>query len=128
MRAYGGFVGVTAEFASPPVLPHGPFGLFVSGGARVGSGCVIFQHVTIGSNTIGGSKGTGAPTIGDNCYIGAGAAIIGGVTVGDDVRIGANAVVVKDVEDGTVVVGPPSRHISRPGLSNDFDPFDADRG
>lgn len=49
------------------------------------------------------SKVMGAPTIGDNVYIGAGAKIIGNVHVGDNCRIGANAVVVKDVPDNTTV-------------------------
>lgn len=45
-----------------------------------------------------------SPKIGDNCYIGAGAKIIGNVVVGNNVRIGANAVVVEDIPDNSVVV------------------------
>ena len=53
--------------------------------------------------TIGEGRG-GAPVIGDNVLIGAGAKIIGGVRIGSNVRIGAGCVVAKDVPDGATVV------------------------
>lgn len=93
------------------VLPHGLYGIFVSSGAVIGNNCVIFQQVTIGSNTLIDSKNIGSPIIGNNVYIGAGAKIIGNVTVGDNVRIGANAVVVQDVPSNTTVVGEKFRMI-----------------
>mgnify|MGYP001148579872 FL=1 len=61
--------------------PHGLSGIFISAGARVENGCTIFQQVTIGSNTMRGSKKCGAPVIGERVYIGAGAKIIGGITI-----------------------------------------------
>src|SRR5690554_3855970 len=73
----GAFIGRGSYFKSIPHFPHGFSGIFISAGAKIGKECVIFHHVTIGSNTLPGSKGYGAPTIGDNCYIGAGAKIIG---------------------------------------------------
>ncbi len=79
-------------------------GIFISGGAKIGKNCTIFQQVTIGSNTLKGSKKIGAPIIGDNVYIGAGAKIIGNVVIGDNVRIGANAIVVNDIPDNATVV------------------------
>lgn len=84
--------------------PHGFAGIHISAFARVGKGCTIFQHVTIGSNTLPDSKNQGFPTIGDNVFIGAGAMIIGNVIVGDNARIGANAIVTKDVPPNSVVV------------------------
>lgn len=96
-------IPIEATFAGKPCLPHGVHGIFISAGARIGRNCVIFQHVTIGSNMLPGSKGFGYPTVGDNCYIGAGAKIIGAVTIGENVRIGANAVVHRDVPANSVV-------------------------
>lgn len=74
----GSFVGLDSEFGGTPCFPHGVQGIFISNGAKLGRDVVIFQQVTIGSNTLPGSKCPGAPTIGDNVYIGAGAKIVGG--------------------------------------------------
>lgn len=49
----------------------------------------------------------GAPTIGRNVTIGAGAKILGGVTVGDGAVIGANAVVLSDAPANALAVGIP---------------------
>ena len=77
----------------------------------MGQNCVIFQQVTIGSNTLNGTQRKGAPQIGDNCYIGAGAMIIGDVTIGNNVRIGANTIVAQDVPDNSTVVSQKPRII-----------------
>lgn len=61
------------------LTPHGFYGIFISQRAKIGYGCTIYQHVTIGSNDLG------APTIGNNCLIGAGAKIIGNVSIGNNV-------------------------------------------
>ena len=91
--------------------PHQLNGIFISLGATIGEGCTIFHQVTVGSVTSEGSKRHGAPTIGCNVYIGAGAKIIGNVKIGDNVRIGANCVVVDDVPDNATVVMPKPRVI-----------------
>lgn len=98
------FIPCSASFAEKPAFPHGFSGVFISSGANIGANCTIFHQVTIGSNTLADTKNPGAPTIGDNVYIGAGAKIIGGVHIGDNVRIGANCVVTKDVADNSTVV------------------------
>lgn len=95
----------------PFVTPHGLAGIFISYGAKIGEGCTIYHQVTIGSNTLPDSRGQGAPTIGKNVYIGAGAKIIGNVTVGDNARIGANAVVTFDVPANATVVQEAPRVI-----------------
>ncbi|MBR1456670.1 MAG: serine acetyltransferase [Oscillospiraceae bacterium] len=103
-------------------LPHGLCGIFVSEGARIGENCTIMQHVTIGSNTMPGAKRQGAPTIGDNVFIGAGAVILGAVRVGDNVRIGANATVTQDVPDDCTVVSEGTVRIlpAEPGRDNRY--------
>lgn len=110
-------IPLATRFDGKPCLPHGVHGIFISAGARVGADCVIFQHVTIGSNMIPTSKGFGYPTVGRNCYIGAGAKIIGNVKIGDNVRIGANAVIHRDVPDNAVVT--PAEQVMR--LAQDLD-------
>lgn len=82
-------------------LPH-RIGIVISGNAVIGERCTIFHQVTIGVNDL---VSDAAPCIGDNCYIGAGAKIVGNVHIGNNVKIGANAVVTEDVPDDMTVVG-----------------------
>ncbi len=110
---YNSFFPLSAKVENMPIFPHGLNGIFVSSGATIGRNCVIFHQVTIVSNTLADSKGQGAPRIGNNVYIGAGAKIIGNVVVGNNVRIGANCVVTKDVPDNTTVVSAPVRYITK---------------
>jgi len=117
----GSSVAWNASFSGIPCFPHGMKSIFVSGGATIGSNCVIFQQVTIGSNMLAGSLGKGAPQIGNNCYIGAGAKIVGNVRIGNNVRIGANAVVYKDVPENSVVLSGEQRVLSeRLNMDNRF--------
>ena len=106
-------IAISSQFESEPCMPHGERGVFISGATKVGKNAIIFQQVTIGSVTLPDSNGLGAPTIGDNCYIGAGAKIVGKVTIGDNVRIGANAVVYQDVPDNSVVVSGAQKTITK---------------
>jgi len=106
-------IAISSQFANTPCLPHDIRGIFIAGKTKVGKNAVIFQQVTIGSISLPDSKGLGAPTIGDNCYIGAGAKIVGSVTIGNNVRIGANAVVYEDVPDNCVVVSGAQRTIQK---------------
>jgi maltose O-acetyltransferase len=50
-------------------------------------------------------------TIGRDCWIGAGAIILGGVTIGDGTTIGAGSVVTRDVPAGMIAAGNPCRGI-----------------
>ena len=92
----------SAGFEDRPNLPHGLNGIIVSNEAVIGKNCTLYHQVTIG-----GGNG-GAPVIGDNVLIGAGAKIIGPVKIGNHVKIGAGCVVVMDVpDDATVVMDKP---------------------
>lgn len=96
-----------ASFATPPNLPHGLNGIIVSHNAVIGRNCTIFHQVTIGEG-----RG-GAPIIGDNVLLGAGAKVIGGVRIGDNVRIGAGCVVMQDIPDNATVLPAPIQLIQR---------------
>ena len=89
-------------------IPH--YGtIVVHGNARIGKNCRLQEGVTIGATT--GSHE--AAVIGDNCYFGSGAKVIGAVRIADDVCVGANAVVTTDItEPGTTWAGVPARKIS----------------
>lgn len=112
----GGFIGLGAKFGNHPYMPHGLHGVFISQNAVIGKNAVIFQNVTIGSQHSVGSKSNGSPTIGDNCYIGAGASIIGNVTIGNNCRIGAGAVVYTDMPDNSVALCAPTRIIVKESI------------
>lgn len=104
LRSFASWIGLGATFDGWPVFPHGLYGIFISNKAHIGKNAVIFQQVTIGSNSLSDSKRQGSPTIGDNVYIGAGAKIIGNCKIGNNCRIGANCIVTKDVPANCVCV------------------------
>jgi serine O-acetyltransferase len=68
---HGNSFGEECFFASPPNLPHGLYGIIISHNSVIGNNATIFHQVTIGEGK------DGAPIIGDNVFIGAGAKIIG---------------------------------------------------
>lgn len=115
LKKYGSDIPLDCKMGNCPIFPHEFYGVFISKGAIIGKDCVIYQHVTIGSNTLSDSPKKGSPVIGDNCYIGCGAKIIGNVRIGNNVRIGANCIVVDDVPDNCTVVLPKSRVIQKTG-------------
>lgn len=94
----GTHIGYGAAFDTIPNFPHGLYGIIVSHNAHIGKNATIFHQVTIGEGT------GGAPTIGDNCYIGAGAKIVGKIHIGNNVKIGTNCVVFEDIPDNSTVV------------------------
>lgn len=97
-----------------PGLYIGHFGnITVSYLASIGKNCNLSPGITICAIYRGARSG--APTIGNNVYIGPGAKIIGKVNVGNNVAIGANCVVTRDIPDNAVVVGVPGRVISFKG-------------
>ena len=120
-RFFSADIPLETKIGDGLVLPHGANGIFISRGAKIGKNCVIFHQVTIGSNTIEGSKHFGSPQIGDNAYIGCGAKIIGNVIIGNNVRIGANAVVTESIPDNaTVVMNHPRIIIAKTKRQNRF--------
>ncbi len=104
---HGGYVGPDTVFQNIPSLPHGLHGIFISRYAVIGKDCWIYQNVTIGE--INGK----APVIGDGCFIGAGAIVVGDIRIGNNVKIGAGAVVSTDIAEGCTVVSQPPRIIER---------------
>lgn len=80
-------------------------GIVVSGYAKLGDNCRIRNGVVIGLKNV---EEIGAPVIGNNVDIGAGAKVLGKITIGNNVLIGANAVVISDVPDNSIAVGVPA--------------------
>ena len=93
--------GGGAEYAGPPVLPHGLAGIIISPYVKVGRNVTIFHRVTIGQDHQGK-----APVIGDDVLIGTGAVLIGDIVVGDHARIGANVFCTKSIPPNTTIIAP----------------------
>lgn len=92
-------------------IDHG-MGVVIGETAVIGNNCTIYQNVTLGGT--GKQTGKRHPTLGDNCFIGSGARVLGNITLGNNVKVGANSVVLKDVPDGATAVGVPAKFIVRP--------------
>lgn len=57
-------------------------------------------------------------TIGDNCWIGTNATVIGGVTIGNNCVIAAGAVVTQSFPDNVIIGGVPARIIKEIDLTD----------
>ena len=82
-------------------------GIVINPRCRIGNYCVIHQNVTIGND----GKIDKAPLIGDNCFIGANACIIGNIVLGSNVTVGAGAVVTKNFGSECTLVGVPAQKL-----------------
>lgn len=98
----------TCKIGNNVVFKHNGLGCVIHQDAEIGDNTVIYQNVSIA-----GRNGRGVPVIGKNCFIGAGACILGGIVIGDGAMIGANATVIDDVPAGATVVGIKARIIKK---------------
>ena len=99
-------IPATVQIGEDLHLIHGYAYITIHPEVVIGDRCGIMHGVTIGQN-----MWSVVATIGDDVFIGVGAAILGEVTIGDGARIGANAVVTKDVPAHAIVQSPQSRVI-----------------
>jgi serine O-acetyltransferase len=110
-------IAYQAEVGPGLVLYH-PTGVVIGPACRIGARAKVMQGATIGSDeVIVGRVGAASPAIGDDAFIGPGAAIFGDVTLGDRVQVGANSVVTKSFPDDAVVAGVPARVVKTRGDS-----------
>jgi serine O-acetyltransferase len=103
----GADLAYQAEIGPGLVLYH-PTGVVIGPGCRVGARATIMQGATLGSDAVTGGDGA-SPVVGDDVFIGPGAAVFGGVSLGDRVRVGANSVVTDSFADDVVIAGAPAR-------------------
>lgn len=111
---YNSYIPSSASIGKGSIFAYGAIGVVVHANAIIGEGCVLGQSITIGaSEGFVSPEANGCPTIGDNCYIGAGAKILGNIKIGDSCQIGAGAIVLKDIPEHSVVVGTPARVVGQ---------------
>lgn len=81
-----------------------------------GPNVLIYDHNHLYDTQTGVNKreyNIGEVTIGNNCWIGAGAIILMNVHIGNNCVIGAGSIVTKDIPDNSVAVGNPARCLER---------------
>jgi serine O-acetyltransferase len=112
---FNSYIPPSAAIGKGTVFAYGAIGVVMHSDTKIGGGCVIGQGVTIGATEAFFSHYPPhkCPTIGNNCYIGAGARILGGITIGDGCQIGASAVVLRDVPRHSIVAGIPAKVIGQ---------------
>jgi serine O-acetyltransferase len=115
---YGADIHYEARFAEGVVIVHG-MGLAVSHAARVGSGVILSQNVTLGDGIDPKIRVSGAPTLEDGVHVGPGATIIGPITIGAHSKIMPGAVVRESVAEGSLVETPAPRVVPRQAPSRD---------
>lgn len=82
-----------------------PYNITINEDVIIGENCNIHKGVLIGQENRGIRKG--APKIGNNCWIGTNAVIVGKIYIGDDVLIAPNTFVNCDIPSHSIVFGNP---------------------
>ena len=95
-----------AKIANGIMIDHG-MGIVIGETAEIGTGCLIYQGVTLGGT--GKESGKRHPTLKENVVIGSGAKVLGNIVLESNVRVGAGSVVMRDVPANCTVVGIPGR-------------------
>lgn len=104
-RKYSCYISYNAEIAEDVFFPH-PTGIVIGDGVKVGSGCIIYQNVTIGRK---GYSDPSYPVIENDCKIYSGAVVIGGITLREGTTVGANSVVLSSSNSNDMLVGIPAK-------------------
>ena len=86
--------------------------------AVLGKNINIATGVTIGQENRG--KSEGVPTIGDNCWIGTNAVIVGNIKIGSDVLIAPLSFVNFDVPEHSIVIGNPAKIIHKENATEGY--------
>jgi serine acetyltransferase/GT2 family glycosyltransferase len=104
-HAFASDVHWDAELEPGVVIVHG-FGLAISYAARVRSGCILFQNVTLGYGLDPDTKQAGGPLLEENVHVGIGATLFGPITVGAGTKIMAGCVLHRSVPPRSIVEAP----------------------
>lgn len=114
---YGLEIPRQANIGAGLYLGHA-FNITINSATTIGRNCNIHKGVTIGQENRGKRKG--APSIGDEVWIGVNATIVGGIKVGSDVLIAPGSYVNCDVPDHSIVLGNPCRVIPRENATEGY--------
>lgn len=104
-HGYGADLHWLAELEPGVIIVHGQ-GLIVSHAARVGTGSILFQHVTLGESIHPDTRLVGAPTLEEGVHVGPGATLLGPITIGARSKLMAGVVVTRSVPPDSIVEAP----------------------
>lgn len=97
----------------------GHFGrIIINPNVILGNNINIATGVVIGQENRGKRKGT--PIIGNECWIGSNAVIVGNIKIGNDVLIAPLSYVNFDVPDHSIVIGNPAKIISKEEATKEY--------
>jgi serine O-acetyltransferase len=105
---FGVDLAPSADVGPGLALPH-PNGVAIAPATRIGRKVRLFQQVSVGGISYEDPTRDGFPTVGDECWIFAGAKVLGPIHIGDRAMVASNALVIRSVPAGAVVVGNPAR-------------------
>ena len=86
--------------------------------AKIGKNCNLNKGCTIGRENRG--KRIGAPTLGDDVWVGSNSMVVGNIHIGSDVLIAPNAYVNFDVPDHSIVIGNPAKIIKKENATDSY--------
>lgn len=120
-HVYGAEIHWHATIADGVGFVHG-VGIVISHGAVVGPGCILSQNITLGESIDPFTRKVGAPMLGSNVHIGAGAVLLGPICVGNETKIMANAVLDRSVPPRSLVRIPAATIEARAASDSAVDP------
>lgn len=114
---YGLEINPGVEIGPGLQISH-PYNITINNDAKLGKNVNLSKGVSIGQENRG--KRQGAPTIGNQVYLGINSTIVGKITIGDDVLIAPNSYVNCDVPSHSIVIGNPCKIIYRDNATEGY--------
>jgi len=102
-------------------FPH-PVGIVIGKNVQLGSNCIIYQNVTIGTKQTNDDINAEYPKIGNNVIIYPNSVLFGDIEIGDNAIIGAGSIIFFDIPPNAVVAGNPAKIIKIKEQANDIGP------
>jgi len=104
---FGSDISCRAKIGPGFVIQHG-HDIVIGSEVTIGSGCKIFNGVTLGNKDVSVNAFGEQPTVGNGAVFCTGAKILGPLSIGDNVVVGANSVLLRDCPSNTVFAGVPA--------------------
>ena len=115
-RKYG--LEILSDNIGPGLYIGHAHNINVSPLAKIGKNCNLNKGCTIGRENRG--KREGAPTLGDDVWIGTNSVVVGNIHIGNDVLIVPNSYVNFDVPDHSIVLGNPGKIIKKDNATDSY--------